>query len=316
MATALTRRGLAEDVAGAVLRSAHESGLRTGDALPTLTKLAHDLGVSRSVVVEAVARLAERGAVEQGRGRRWVLRRNWAALAGPAGVTPAPVSLAEQAAAAVLELIRSEGLKEGDALPSSRELAERFDVSILVLREALADLGARGILRRRQGRESVVALPSHELISSILDFRAYLEGIEVVEFQRCRAPLEVRAAELAARHGTAAQRRAVLGPLVQGMRTAVDEDAFNENDLGFHLAIARLGGNRAIELLLASLNDLVRSSLELTYRRVFEHGGGAGIALALENHERIAAAIIRGSERGAARAMTDHFAYVFEHFSG
>jgi GntR family transcriptional repressor for pyruvate dehydrogenase complex len=314
MTTALTRRDLAEDVAGAILRSAREAGLRTGDALPTLTQLGAELGVSRTVVAEALARLAERGAVEQGGARRSILRRNWASLAGPAGVAPAPVSLAEQAAAAVLELIRSEHLKEGDALPSTRELAERFDVSVLVMREALADLGARGILHRRQGRESVVALPSHELISSLLGFRAYLEEIDVVEFQHCRAPLEIRAAELAARRGTAAERRGALRPLVDGMQTAVDGDVFNRNDLAFHLAIARLCGNRTIELLLASLNDLVRSSLELSYRRIFEHAGGAGIALALENHERIADAIIRGSERGAARAMTDHFAYVFEHF--
>jgi GntR family transcriptional repressor for pyruvate dehydrogenase complex len=316
----LSRRALADDVAAAILTSLRAAGLRKGDALPPLTRLAAEFGVSRTIARKAVAKLAEQGAVERGLGRRWVLLRakgpgKRAASANGGRVSIAPVSLAEQAAAAVLELIRTEKLQEGDALPSSRELAERFNVSILVMREALADLGARGILHRRQGREAVVALPSHELISSILNFRAYLERIDVVEFQSCRAPLEIYAAELAARRGTSAEKRKQLIPLVVGMRDAASEDVFNDNDLAFHLAIARLGGNRAIELLLASLNDLVRTSLAATYRRVFAQAGGAGIESAIENHEHIADAVIKGSERAAARAMTDHFDYVFEQFS-
>jgi GntR family transcriptional regulator, transcriptional repressor for pyruvate dehydrogenase complex len=314
----LSRRSLAEDAAAAILASLRAAGLRKGDALPPLTHLAAQFGVSRTVAREALAKLSEQGAVERGRGRRWILRASRPAKRGASanrqGGSVAPVSLAEQAAAAVLELIRSEKLGEGDALPSSRQLAERFDVSILVIREALADLGARGILHRRQGREAVVALPSHELVSSILNFRAYLERIDVVEFQSCRAPLEIHAAELAAGRGASAEKRDQLIPFVAGMRDAASEDVFNDNDLAFHLAIARLCGNRAIELLLASLNDLVRTSLALTYRRVFAQGGGAGIESAIANHERIADAIIKGSERAAARAMKDHFAYVFEQF--
>jgi DNA-binding FadR family transcriptional regulator len=282
--------------------------------------LAEEFGISRAIVREALEKLAQNGLIARSRARQWVLRTQGSSKVvsrvpnGPPSISHA--SLADQAASAVLELIRESTLSEGDALPSSRELGERFNVSIVVMREALADLAARGIIRRRQGRESVVALPSHELISSILDFRAYLEGIHAYEFQSCRAGLEIRAAKLAARHGDASIRKELLDPLIDGMRQAYTMEKFNEYDLAFHMAIAHLSGNRAIELLLASLNDLVRSSLDATYHRMRSRAGKRGIDKALGNHERIAREIILGDESGAARAMEEHFAYFLADIRG
>jgi GntR family transcriptional regulator, transcriptional repressor for pyruvate dehydrogenase complex len=312
--TALTRQDLADNAADVILRAAVGAGLGKGDALPPVTRLAEEFGVSCAIVREALEKLADNGSIERDRGRRgWSLRDVSVTecasrpLRGRQAIAHA--SLADQAASAVLELIRRERLTEGDALPSTRELAERFKVSVLVMREAFVELAARGILDRRQGRETVVALPSHELISSILDFRAYLEGIDVDEFQRCRSGLEVSAAALAAGRGDASEKEERLEPLLDGMRAAKTEDEFNEHDLAFHMAIAHLCGNRAIEMLLASLNDLVRTSMDVTYHRVRSRGGKRGIAVAVRNHERIAKAIIRGDECAAAQAMEEHFSY-------
>jgi GntR family transcriptional repressor for pyruvate dehydrogenase complex len=177
------------------------------------------------------------------------------------------------------------------------------------MREALAALAARGILHRRQGRESVVALPSHELVSSILRMRAYLSDIEVDDFQAARATLEAQAASLAATHAVRADHDELLA-LVEAMRSARTEEAFNEHDLGFHLAVARMSGNRAIELLLASLNDIVRLTLDVSYRRIQSRAGREGIAHAVGNHERVAQAILSGDPVAAGAAMEAHFSYV------
>lgn len=309
----VTRQVLADHVADAIVQFVVESKLAEGDRLPTAARLSEDLTVSPAVVRDALEKLAARGVVERTRSRTWVVRK------GAPGVTKSPkavgtvsrASLADQAASAVLELIVDQKLMEGEPLPCTRELAAHFDVSVLVMREALADLSARGVLHRRQGREPVVALPSHELISSILKFRAYLEGIEMAEFQSCRAGLEVRAAALAAARGSEREKRDRLRPLVAGMRAARGEDEFNEYDLAFHLAIADLAGNRALEMLLASLNELVRSSLSATYRRIRSRPGG--LEAAFEIHERVASSIIKGAERAATRAMEQHFSFVLEH---
>ncbi|HEU4702936.1 MAG TPA: GntR family transcriptional regulator [Conexibacter sp.] len=311
----LTRRGLSDHVADAVVRMAADARLVRGDALPPVTKLAEELQVSRAVVRDALGRLAERRLIERCDGRGWA----WRAARVPRERAHRPdgapevvrTSLAEQAASAVLDLIRADGLRAGDAIPSTRELAERFGVSVLVLREALAELAARGILRRHQGRESVVAVPADELVSAIMSFRAYVEGIEVDEFQSARASLEIKAAALAAERPDADAKRARLAPPLDGMRAAVGGTAFNRHDLAFHMAIAELCDNRAIAMLMASLNDLVRTSLVTTYRRVSVAAGASGIAVAVRNHERIADAIVAGDPRAAARAMERHFAFVF-----
>ena len=75
------------------------------------------------------------------------------ATVGAESVTLSRRSLADQVADALIDLILKEGLQEGDSLPSTAELSERFGVSRTVVREALAALAGRGILSRSQGRE-------------------------------------------------------------------------------------------------------------------------------------------------------------------
>ncbi len=58
--------------------------------------------------------------------------------------------------------IRDRELSPGDLLPSESALQEQFSVSRSVVRQALATLEAEGLLRRAQGRGSVVA-PQREL---------------------------------------------------------------------------------------------------------------------------------------------------------
>lgn len=310
------RESLADTVAEATLRLAAQERLRVGDALPPVTGLAERFQVSRAVVREALEKLAAEGSLTR-EGRRWLLltkpraSRNGSRNGGDPGDAPAVahLSLADQAADAVVELILARRLREGDPLPPSGELATQFGVSLIVMREALAALAARGILHRRQGRESVVALPSHELVSSILRMRAYLSDIDVDDFQAARATLESQAAQLAARHAGREDHDELVG-LLELMRTAKNEEVFNEHDLAFHLAVARMSGNRAIQLLLASLNDIVRMSLDVSYRRVQSRAGTAGIQHAVGNHERVAKAIIAGDAVAAGEAMDDHFRYV------
>lgn len=221
-------------------------------------------------------------------------------------------SLSEQAADAILDLILTEGLGEGDSLPSSVHLSRQFGVSVVVVREAMASLAGRGVLHRRQGREPVVAVPGHEILSSILRIRAHHDGISTDEFLEVRASLEVQAAGLAARRGGTNDAEGVLSQALAGMRAATTEAAFNEHDLAFHLALATLSGNRALELVLAALHDVILTTLAVTYRRVRTRQGDEGIAEALARHEQVAAAVIAGDEQAARAAMFDHFAFSAE----
>src|SRR5687767_5363673 len=107
-------------------------------------------------------------------------------------------SLTELAADQLAELIVETGLSEGDTIPTTAELCRRFGVSLPVVREAIATLAGRGILRRRQGREPTVAIPREEVIGSILRIHARLLGVPAEDFQETRLGIELQAAELAA----------------------------------------------------------------------------------------------------------------------
>lgn len=61
-------------------------------------------------------------------------------------------SLADALTERMLELIRSDGLRPGDRLPSARELSQRFAVTTPTLREALRRW-------RRPGRSSSGTAP-------------------------------------------------------------------------------------------------------------------------------------------------------------
>ena len=59
--------------------------------------------------------------------------------------------LSDKVAAMMLETILSRRLRPGDRLPSERELGEQFGVSRTVIREAVRELVAKGVIEVRSG---------------------------------------------------------------------------------------------------------------------------------------------------------------------
>jgi GntR family transcriptional regulator, transcriptional repressor for pyruvate dehydrogenase complex len=212
-------------------------------------------------------------------------------------------TLTDQVADGILELIFQNELGAGDSLPSSGELAKRFDVSVVVVREALALLAGRGILNRRQGRESVVALPGHRELSSTLKLRAKQELIPPEEFLQCRAWLETQATVLAAEHEPAEERERAIAAALERMEKARTNQEMIEADLAFHAELAALSGNRALILILASLHSVIRDELERRTARQTAKDR----ATSLDRHRPVAEAVVAGDRAAARRAMVEHF---------
>lgn len=220
-------------------------------------------------------------------------------------------SLTQRTAEAIRAEILSMAGGEDGFLPSVRLLSERYGVSTLVVREALANLQAQGILERRQGRRTRIVNPDHTTISSVLRFSAHVQDLPVDELQQCRAGLETKAAELAALSARP-DKAAVLQPIITAMTAAKSQDAFNKKDLELHMAIAELSGNRPIQMILAALRDVIREALDVTYSHVVDRSGAGGIQEALLLHEGIADAIVGSDPSQATLAMTRHFRYFLE----
>src|SRR4051794_31461764 len=63
---------------------------------------------------------------------------------------------AETVADALLQLVIEGTFPPGTTLPSEAELAERFEVSRLTVREAIRSLASTNVIRVQQGRSSVI----------------------------------------------------------------------------------------------------------------------------------------------------------------
>jgi GntR family transcriptional repressor for pyruvate dehydrogenase complex len=217
-------------------------------------------------------------------------------------------TLTDRVVEGILALITDQDLREGDSLPPTRELATRFDVSVVVVREAVAVLAGRGLLVRRQGREPVLALPGHELLTAMLSFRERQEALSHDDILQCRATLEVQSAVLASSKASREYRQASLEKYVHLLLASRDIQAFNDSDLLFHSAVARLSGNRALILIQASLYASIREDLfERSTTQLRKVPFADWLSVMVLDHQTIADAIIRGDRAAAADAMLTHF---------
>src|SRR5262245_1886421 len=70
-----------------------------------------------------------------------------------------PVPLYHQVKTSILHEIEAGHWRPEDRLPSEDDLAERFRVSKITVRQAMRDLAERGYIRREQGRGTFVQRP-------------------------------------------------------------------------------------------------------------------------------------------------------------
>lgn len=218
-------------------------------------------------------------------------------------------SLAEQVSGALLEFIRDNALRDGDSLPSTGELAERFGVSRTVVREALADLAGRGVLLRSQGRESVVRTPGTDELHQLLSLRVWRDKLDVKHIQMVREPLEILAAGLAAEHRTDEQLKMMKGHLAT-QAAARKDSVYHEADVAFHRSVAEASGNQLLALILDSLAPLL---LELRIRATAgRRATGQSLEPVIEAHRTILGEIEAEDGEGARKAMAAHLNQTWE----
>src|SRR6476646_2674011 len=98
----------------------------------------------------------------------------------------------------ILELIRADGLRPGDRLPSTRELSQRFAVTVPTLREALRRLEVTGTVQMRHGSGIYVGADLDRVVLANPNIRD-VRGDRVMQLLETRLLIEPQAAELAAR---------------------------------------------------------------------------------------------------------------------
>ena len=226
-------------------------------------------------------------------------------------------SLGQTATSAVAESLAQIVLTEmapGSSIPSEGELALRFEVSRLTIREAIKMLAGRGLLDVGRGRRAIVREPNGIALTDYIASHVQGDPKGLFDVLELRLSLEVQSAALAARRinraGLAAMEAAMTG-----MRDAASEGRanlspresetrFHDHDLGFHGAIALASGNRLISHLFEAMAAPLRRGFNLSLRGHFARGRGVDDTIAA--HEAILVAIREGNPKAAEAAMRTH----------
>jgi GntR family transcriptional regulator, galactonate operon transcriptional repressor len=179
-------------------------------------------------------------------------------------------------------LIADEYPAPGSRLPKEAELAERFQVSRIVIREAMKMLEDRGLVEVRAGRgtltvprnpnrvkESLLLLFRDQPIPTMKDMESMLE---------LRQVLEETSASLAAVRATEENLKEIEEALA-GMAKEGDLSHTIESDLRFHRAVMRAAHNPYLEMVLDPIMSVFLQQIKVSdsfstalamHRHIFE----------------------------------------------
>lgn len=144
------------------------------------------------------------------------------------------------------ETILSGNLQVGDALPSERELMERYGVGRPAVREALLSLERTGLITISGGERARVARPSAQSMVAGLDpaVRHWLSDPQGVRhLQGARLLLEVALARQAASTASDADIARLRAALEENEAARGDLGRFERTDVAFHYVFAEITGN-------------------------------------------------------------------------
>ena len=200
----------------------------------------------------------------------------------------------EIVAAALEQSILGGELKVGDKLPSEQNLASQFDVSRNIVREALREVRARGLIEVRNGTGSYITRPTSSDVGDMLNRLVTLSDTAVADYYEVRETLEVRACELAAARASTEDLRNLEESLAIMYKCVTERNELTQRDFEFHQIIATATKNPLLISLLQPLKSVMTSMFDISYSL-------AAGQEALHGHEVIIAAI-RSRDSGQARA--------------
>ncbi|GAA1140496.1 FadR/GntR family transcriptional regulator [Nesterenkonia lutea] len=195
--------------------------------------------------------------------------------------------------------ILEDTLAIGAKLPSESELIAEHGVSRTVVREALTQLRADGLIHTRRGTGSfVLTAPTQTPSAAMIAPRTAAERVSLIEY---RIAVECEAAALAAQRRTEAQLRG-LGEALAAFAAAGDHPATAvEHDFAFHRALAEASTNPHLQKAVADLGPAM-----ISMPRTRLEAGAVRHQLAAQEHRSILDAVAESDSAGAAAAMRAH----------
>ena len=185
-------------------------------------------------------------------------------VGGTAAFTPVRQARASVEIVSQIEHAIFEGeLRAGDRLESERDLAERFAVSRITVRDALRVLEARGLVRVKVGATGGAFVPDTnvdqvaESISTMIRLRRMtLSGVA-----EARTVVETATCELAATRAGAAAIARIEHAVERGRSVVREQAPHTEASMDFHVMVAEAAGNDLLAATVSAYRDLLVQTL-------------------------------------------------------
>jgi DNA-binding FadR family transcriptional regulator len=209
----------------------------------------------------------------------------------------------------VCELIESriiEGdLRVGDKLPTENEMAELYQVSRTVIREAMKALKEKGWIETRVAKGTFVVDNVAKKVRASFDAVVRMDpGHGFSHLIEVREILEPEVAALVASRADPAQTariRQAVDQMDRALENQDDIEAFLNADFTFHMLLAESTGNPLIPIIISPVVKLMRD-LQTYYLSRVE----GGMQRSQVNHQMIMQAIENRDAAAARQYMKEH----------
>ncbi len=216
--------------------------------------------------------------------------------------------ISDQVYEQLLEQIINRTWAVGTKLPSENELRQLLGVSRVSVRTALNRLTALGLVEARQGEGTFVRRVTADTYRDLMLPMFLVNKNTIKEILEYRLVMEVGATELAAQRITETEL-VKLEEIVARMEANVgDVKTFAEDDLQFHVLIAKASKNQMIINVMNFMHDLMKATMESIVTHLGMHDGK-------HYHRLILNELKDGHPEKAAQAMREHVAKTVDRIS-
>ena len=219
-------------------------------------------------------------------------------------------STADTVTEQIEDLILDGVLRPGDRLPAERELSSDLDVSRPILRSALKELEARGLVASRPGEGTYVGAILGTVFEEPMVGLVRRHPRAIADYLEFRREVEGLASAFAAERATDSDI-AILDGILAAMEAAHSEGAPAEEsrlDVEFHTGIVEAAHNIVLLHTMRSCYQLMAEGVFHNRDRLYAH---APYRLSLlEQHRAIHAAIAARKPDAARRAAEEHIQFV------
>lgn len=195
--------------------------------------------------------------------------------------------------------IRLGHLKEGDRLPTERQLSGKLNVSRTTVRDAMRILEGMGVLVSRQGSGNYLSGEMEKSLSEMLEFMILLQEMDYRTVNQLRRAIALWNYRQVMEHHTPEQ----IGELQEILRQMSQEPEKETCDEKFHKKLLEFGGNSLMILMMNALSGTCRELIRNAFASMAEEEGKK----LEQSHWNMLEALVGGRMKEGCEAVMEHY---------